>query len=590
MTYSAGTILLDKYRIEALIGQGAFGDVYRVRHATLNVLRAIKVLRHDDLGIGSTIYTNVQQRFQLEGQLGAQLNTPVPNPHLLQVYDFIIREDLLILEMEYAAGGSLVERIQKTRETRSPFPIEQALQIGVEVAAGLGALHALDIVHRDLKPANLLFDEHGHVRLADLGLAQIPGGPSRRSQFSDPQPHPGTPGYMSPEQENSGSYLTSASDVYSLGVTLFELLTGRVYRGLRPGSRARALRSDIPAALDELLGRMLSENQRDRPWDGVEASDLLQEVLQPKQHGQRGVEDQARLEAELRAKAEAEEKVRQAEEKRRQTEIKVQAEATARLEAERKAKREAEEKRRELTIDLGNGVSMEFVRVPAGKFLMGSDPGKDKQTSDDETPQHTVVLDEYRIGKYPVTNRQYQVFVQAAGYRSPGHWSNGEFPSGNADHPVTYVSWEDASAFCKWASTLNQTEVRLPTEAEWEKAARGPDGRIYPWGDKIPDKKSCNFNNNIGDTSPVGNYSPQGDGPYGCADLAGNVWEWVADWYDEGYYKKSPANNPGGPDSGSYRVMRGGSWFDVEYVLRVSCRNWGAPDLWCYFIGFRCAC
>ena len=296
MSYQIGEILLDKYRIEALLGQGAFGDVYSATHLTLNVRRAIKVLRHDAPGVGSSMYNNAGQRFQLEAQLGAQLNSQGANPHLLQVYDFINTSDLLLLEMEYAPGGSLAERLRQAKANATPIPLTDCLQIAIEVASGLSALHALDIVHRDLKPANILFDKHGHARLADFGLAQVPGGSSQRSQLSMPNPHPGTPGYMSPEQENTGKYLTPASDVYSLGVTLFEMLTSRSYHGQRPGTLASQLRSDLPATLDDLLARMLAESPKERPWNGQETLELLQ-AAQAKLQSSGQAEAQARHKA-----------------------------------------------------------------------------------------------------------------------------------------------------------------------------------------------------------------------------------------------------------------------------------------------------
>jgi formylglycine-generating enzyme required for sulfatase activity len=183
-----------------------------------------------------------------------------------------------------------------------------------------------------------------------------------------------------------------------------------------------------------------------------------------------------------------------------------------------------------------------------------------------------VHLDEYWMGRYPVTNAQYRAFVAATGRKKPSHWNEGRIPKGKASHPVVKVSWEDAAAFCKWASRMTEVEIRLPTEAEWEKAARGTNGRIYPWGDAKPDTKRCNFDGNVKDTTPVGRYSPAGDSPYGCADMAGNVWEWVADWFDGGYYKNSPRENPSGPASGSARVLRGGSFNDDAWLVRCARR------------------
>jgi formylglycine-generating enzyme required for sulfatase activity len=215
------------------------------------------------------------------------------------------------------------------------------------------------------------------------------------------------------------------------------------------------------------------------------------------------------------------------------------------------------------------GNLLELVRVPAGEFLMGSDPAKDKSALDNEQPQHRVYLSEFYIGKYPVTNAQYAAFVKATKHEVPKHWKNGRIPSDKENHPVVYVSWRDAVAFCGWLAQQTGQGFRLPTEAEWEKAARGTDGRIYPWGDGPPTAELCNFNNNVGDTTPVGQYSPQGDSPCGCADMAGNVWEWTQSLFRG--YPYDPADGREDLRAGGSRVVRGGSFSYNRGYVRCAC-------------------
>ena len=271
MSYKLGDILLDKYRIEELIGRGAFAEVYRAKHIEMNVPRALKVLRKDAPGVGSSLFEDYEQRFRLEVQLGARIN----HPNVIHVYDIERHGDDLILVMEFAPGGSLAARIRESRDTGKPFEIEEALQIAADVAAGLGELHTLDAVHRDLKPSNILFDAKGRAKVADLGLAQVPGGPSMRSQLSQPTPQPGTPGYMSPEQERTRYYLQPSSDVYALGLVLFEMLSGRNYKNVKQGTKASAFNNRIPTWLDSLLVKMLAEKPDQRPFDGTEAVEIL---------------------------------------------------------------------------------------------------------------------------------------------------------------------------------------------------------------------------------------------------------------------------------------------------------------------------
>jgi formylglycine-generating enzyme required for sulfatase activity len=182
-----------------------------------------------------------------------------------------------------------------------------------------------------------------------------------------------------------------------------------------------------------------------------------------------------------------------------------------------------------------------------------------------------------------VTVAQWRAFVQASGYVGDSR----ALRQGKDDHPVNYVSWNDAAAFCVWASEVSGRAVALPSEAQWEKAARGPDGRGYPWGNEPAAARRCNCDRSEGDTTPVGRYSPSGDSPYGCADMSGNVWEWVADWHCFDYYAVSPRSDPQGPSSGRQRAMRGGCWWsfptDTCAARRSSCGEAGRSE----FYGFR---
>jgi formylglycine-generating enzyme required for sulfatase activity len=178
----------------------------------------------------------------------------------------------------------------------------------------------------------------------------------------------------------------------------------------------------------------------------------------------------------------------------------------------------------------------EMILIPAGDFLMGSDPTKDKRAYNDEQPQHTLYLPDYYLAKTPVTNAQYAAFVQATSHRQPKNWRARKPPQTMMDHPVTRVSWHDAVAYCEWLSEVTSRPYRLPTEAEWEKGARGIDGLVYPWGDWWDAKRCNNKKGNKRRTTPVGAF-PEGASPYGLLDMAGNVWEWTESLWGEDYEK-----------------------------------------------------
>lgn len=221
--------------------------------------------------------------------------------------------------------------------------------------------------------------------------------------------------------------------------------------------------------------------------------------------------------------------------------------------------------------------------IPEGLFAMGAD-GTD--ALEDERPQHQVWLDRFEMDPYEVTTGQYAEFVAFAKHPAPWQWESVDLAQ-HRDRPVVGVSWFDADAFCRWRGK------RLPTEAEWEKAARGTDGRLFPWGNQSPTPSLANFA--LGARfhysqvlMPVQRYAT-GVSPYGLFQMAGNVGEWVADWYEGNYYESSPLKNPAGPAVGSFRVLRGGSWSDLPKYLLTYGRFKLPPETRNSYTGFRCA-
>jgi len=236
-----------------------------------------------------------------------------------------------------------------------------------------------------------------------------------------------------------------------------------------------------------------------------------------------------------------------------------------------------------------------WVTIAAGKLLMGAQsedrkkPNFDKEAMDRESPVHEVHLDEYRIARYPVTVGQYRQFVEQGGYRDERWWTAGGFGENSEpraweeqiqhpSRPVTRVSWYEAAAYCAWAG------YRLPTEAQWERAARGKKGRMFPWGDEPADASRLNFEQNVGHVTPVGIY-PLGGTPEGACDMAGNVWEWCWDWYEE--YSDELARNPCGADAGDVRVLRGGAWYFEARFCRAAFRYRYLPGNRFNYVGFR---
>lgn len=259
-----------------------------------------------------------------------------------------------------------------------------------------------------------------------------------------------------------------------------------------------------------------------------------------------------------------------------------------------------------------SNIQLEFVRIPASTFTMGSSRSRDSQAHADEMPAQLLNVTDYFIMRFPVTNTQYAQFLRETGHRAPLFWKDGAFPEEKADHPVVGVSYYDAIAFCAWAGQVMGLPIRLPTEPEWEKAARGPEPRLYAWGDEWR-KSACNVSEEkLNDTSAVGQFSPQGDSPYGVADMGGNIQEWCSSLF--GPYPYDPTDGREAhvydlhnrdllpklietgctsiPESDEASlgksVIRGGSFRETKFQARCAYRSWAAPMHRSDDTGFRC--
>jgi formylglycine-generating enzyme required for sulfatase activity len=257
-------------------------------------------------------------------------------------------------------------------------------------------------------------------------------------------------------------------------------------------------------------------------------------------------------------------------------------------------------------------LDLDFVLIPEGEFIIGSDPSTDRESQTDERPSHTLHVSNFYLMRYPVTNAQYLEFTQETGHRTPLFWKDGAFPNEKSNHPVVGISFNDAVAFCRWASDKTGLAIRLPTEPEWEKASRGTDGRLYPWGDKWESGRCNTRESKIGSTTPVGQFSPDGDSPFGVSDMGGNVQNWISNLF--GPYPYNPDDGrealihnldkeemlPRLHETGctsiiqsaeatlDKSVLRGSSWRESRIQSRCAYRSWAAPLHRSDDTGFRC--
>jgi serine/threonine-protein kinase len=623
------------YQIVAPLGEGGMAAVYKAYQPAMDRHVALKVLPRHLANDPAFV-----ARFQQEVRVLARLQ----NPHILPVYDFGQAEGYTYIVMPLMSSGTLSSLL-----TGQPLPLQRVLTIVTQIGEALDYAHARGLVHRDVKPSNILLDESGNCLLTDFGLAKMVEGAAHLTTSGAIM---GTPNYMSPEQ-GMGQKLDGRSDLYSLGVILYEMVSGRVpYNAETPMGvmikhindplpPPRTLNPDLPQRVERVITKALAKDPSNRYATAGElvhdlqtaiseattaqlspASPPAPPTIQHERPGNRpwafaalGVVVVIALVGGLallsgafgRAAptptlalvvAEATRTLAPSPTPQPPTEAPTTAAPPSEtpLPADTSLPTDTPVPSPTLIPTLGIGSTevserdgMVLLYVPEGEFTMGS-TADDREAMPFEKPAHAVTLDAFWIDRTEVTNSMYALCVVAGACRAPvsagsetrsNYYGNPDFK----DHPVIYVSWTDVKAYCEWAGR------RLPTEAEWEKAARGSDGRLYPWGNEVPGPSRTNFNRVRGDTVAVGSYAGQNGNAsfYGALDMAGNVWEWVSDWYSGTYYPISPASNPQGPASGAVRVLRGGAWDSDGADVRAAARFQFGPTNRQNFIGFRCA-
>lgn len=634
MTYLVGQSL-GKYHILEQLGEGGMATVYKALDTKLERHVAVKVIRSDQFG--SNAMEKMLLRFEREGKALAKLK----HPNIVKIMDYGEENGIPYLVMDYLPGGMLKQRMQG-----KAMPWRDAARLLLPVCRALGHAHEMGIIHRDIKPSNILISESGEPMLTDFGIARIIAGDEPTMEITNTGAGIGTPEYMAPEQGIGKT--DERSDIYALGVVYYQMVTGRLpytadtpmavmlKKNTEPLPRPTQYVPGLPEGVERFLIKALQKDPKNRYSSAEAICSALEQIADGKPHlietpgteekpsllpvvigiaGFLGIIGIALLAGFIyRSVTETQTTPALVEELTAPPNI----ETIDATEAPNLAPVVTETE----TAPSADGAEM--VLIPAGEFLRGASPEDLAElvnlcpncpldSLEDAQPQATIYLDAFWIDKMEVTNAQFSRFVDETGYRTSAERTDDysyvqdldlrDFvyigdadwlhPQGGVsgivgqdDRAVTQVSWEDAYAYCEWAGK------RLPTEAEWEKAARGDDGRLFPWGDSAPDSGDLNFDFSRGTIVSVGRY-PDGASPYGVLDMSGNVWEWVADYYTEDYYWDSPDNNPQGPNNGEGRVLRGGSWASEydPYLVYVTTffRLWNYEYLSSDVLGFRCA-
>jgi eukaryotic-like serine/threonine-protein kinase len=603
---------LGRYHILEQLGEGGMAVVYRAFDTRLETDVAVKVIRTENLA--PNVLDRVRKRFEREAKALAKLT----HPNIVKITDYGEHDGIPYLVMPLLPGGTLKRRVGK------PTSWEVAVRDLILIAEALGYAHKHKIIHRDIKPSNILITETGEPMITDFGVAKV-FELEETQDLTGTGVGVGTPEYMAPEQ-GLGQLVDGRADIYALGIMLYEMLTGRkpyradtpmavmLKKATEPIPRPSKYLSGLPNNVEKVLLKTLAKNPENRYRNMGEVVRDFEKLLKDVREAE---PKKRKVVREVRKKKERKSiplkpilwgmlglagagllygvfnwysSQGAAERQPLPTITPTSITATARVTSTSVTNSTLENipaYEATSTPEYGIGSNWErptdgmtMMYIPSGEFEMGSDDG-----GKDEKPVHAVYLDAYWVDQTEVTNTMYAQCWQEKVCDIPTsdkYIRSYEY----RNHPVVYISWDDASTYCEWA------DARLPTEAEWEKAARGNTNGVYPWGSVI-NKTYANYHGNEGNTQPVGVYS-RSQNVYGLDDMAGNVWEFTADWYSSDYYSISPTKNPTGPEQddalkGDRRVARGGSWGSTAEDLRVYSRHSFNPTSTGNAVGFRCA-
>jgi len=623
---------IGNYEVVSQFGEGGMGELYFGRHTRLAREVIIKTIRTEDFSPRQV--EHLRDRLEREAFVQSQLD----HPNIVRVYDFIGSGDTTCIVMEYVPGRDLRKMI--SRET-GPVPAARAIRLFSQVLAAVDYAHHFiyqdksgerhqGIIHRDLKPANILVTPEDVVKVTDFGIVKVRGVKGGTQMGFNP----GTPEYMSPEQAR-GRELDQCSDIYSLGVVFYEMLTGHVpFEDDGSGTSDYEIRRGhiempvppfskyypgVSPELEKITFKALEKSPDERYQTARQFLEVLEEFEQTGFARLTGRMSSGRQTVVSAERATGRQKVAEAPTVGLSETVltdpdqpytnntayndysKNPAPAPI-LEAKQRDvlfKKPAQEKpkaplivgialvalltigvaywlltRPALPVDPTTGPNPGglpgMVSVPGGEFMMGRDDGNDF-----EKPAHLVKVESFLIDQTEVTNTQYAEFVSQKRIQPPSYWRNGNFAPGEDKLPVVNVTWYNARDYCEWKTK------RLPTEEEWEFAARGKENLLYPYGNQWDQRFSNASESQLGKPQVVGSY-PAGASPFGILDMAGNVAEWTVSEYKP--YPQSPAT----PQEGQ-RIIRGGSFANPAKEQTATDRFYNAPNRTFEYVGFRCA-